>query len=83
MVAAFTARGVALPWQHQAAAADAPHAGQHVVLATGTASGKSLAYQLPALSAYMGHAGPSSTYWYLSAAPELLALAARGLTRAG
>ena len=32
--------------------------------------------QLPALSAYMGHAGPSSTYWYLSAAPELLAVAA-------
>ncbi len=22
--------------------------------------------QLPALSAYMGHAGPSSTYWYYS-----------------
>ncbi|WP_260430727.1 DEAD/DEAH box helicase [Nocardioides sp. LS1] len=51
VVAAFTARGVVLPWQHQAAAADAAHAGQHVVLATGTASGKSLAYQLPALSA--------------------------------
>lgn len=51
LVAAFRARGVERPWRHQAAAADAAHAGQHVVLATGTASGKSLAYQLPALAA--------------------------------
>ncbi|HEU4812229.1 MAG TPA: DEAD/DEAH box helicase [Nocardioides sp.] len=47
---AFTARGVVRPWAHQVAAAEAAHRGQHVVLATGTASGKSLAYQLPALS---------------------------------
>ncbi len=26
---------------------------------------------------YLGHRDPRSTYWYLSAAPELLALAAR------
>ncbi len=50
VVAAFRARGVDQPWQHQAAAADAAHAGSHVVLATGTASGKSLGYQLPALT---------------------------------
>jgi integrase len=31
---------------------------------------------LPRLSAYLGHAGPSGTYWYLSAVPELLELAA-------
>ena len=31
---------------------------------------------LPALSTYLGHRDPSSTYWYLSAVPELLALAA-------
>ena len=43
------ARGVARPWRHQVEAAEAAHAGQHVVVATGTASGKSLAYQLPAL----------------------------------
>ncbi|WP_433258225.1 tyrosine-type recombinase/integrase (plasmid) [Streptosporangium sp. CA-135522] len=30
---------------------------------------------LPRLSTYMGHANPKNTYWYLSAAPELLALA--------
>jgi integrase/recombinase XerD len=32
--------------------------------------------RLPLLSAYMGHVDPASTYWYLSAAPELLTLAA-------
>ena len=30
---------------------------------------------LPRLSTYLGHADPRHTYWYLSAAPELLALA--------
>jgi integrase/recombinase XerD len=35
--------------------------------------------RLPLLSAYLGHAHPSSTYWYLQAAPELLALAATRL----
>jgi integrase/recombinase XerD len=32
---------------------------------------------LPALSLYLGHVKPASTYWYLSAAPQLLAAAAR------
>jgi integrase len=35
--------------------------------------------RLPLLSAYLGHSHPSSTYWYLQAAPELLALAASRL----
>jgi len=34
----------------------------------------------PILSAYLGHRCPSDTYWYLSAAPDLLALAAGRLT---
>ncbi len=34
---------------------------------------------LPRLSTYLGHVEPSSTYWYLSAAPELMALAAARL----
>lgn len=50
LVTAYAARGVARPWAHQVAAADAAYAGRHVVVSTGTASGKSLAYQLPALS---------------------------------
>jgi integrase len=34
---------------------------------------------LPRLSIYLGHRDPVSTYWYLSAAPDLLALAAARL----
>jgi len=42
-------------------------------------AGQDVQAQLPALSAYLGHADPKHTYWYLSAAPELLALAASRL----
>ncbi|WP_307828002.1 DEAD/DEAH box helicase [Nocardioides sp. SYSU D00038] len=58
VVAAFGARGVDRPWTHQAVAAEAAWSGQHVVLATGTASGKSLAYQLPGLSRILAGRGP-------------------------
>jgi DEAD/DEAH box helicase domain-containing protein len=51
VVRAFTERGISSPWSHQAEAAELAHAGRHVVLSTGTASGKSLAYQLPVLNA--------------------------------
>ncbi|MCU1616992.1 MAG: box helicase domain protein, partial [Frankiales bacterium] len=43
-------RGVTAPWRHQVEAAQLAREGRHVVVATGTASGKSLAYQLPALT---------------------------------
>ena len=35
--------------------------------------------RLPLLSTWLGHADPRHTYWYLSVAPELLALAAERL----
>lgn len=35
--------------------------------------------KLPKLSTYLGHVHPAHTYWYLSAAPELLSLAAQRL----
>jgi integrase len=38
--------------------------------------------RLPLLSTYLGHVNPASTYWYLRAAPELLALAAERLEMA-
>ena len=58
VVAAFQARGVEAPWRHQVTGAEAAHAGHHVVLSTGTASGKSLAYQLPALTHILDRRGP-------------------------
>jgi len=45
------AAGVSRPWRHQAEAATHAREGRSVVVATGTASGKSLAYLLPALTA--------------------------------
>jgi integrase/recombinase XerD len=41
--------------------------------------GSDVGARLPALSTYMGHVSPSSTYWYLHSTPELLALAAQRL----
>ena len=35
--------------------------------------------RMPLLSTYLGHVHPANTYWYLSAAPELLALVAARL----
>ena len=37
--------------------------------------------RLALLATYLGHVNPDSTYWYLSAAPELLALAGQRLER--
>jgi integrase len=34
-------------------------------------AGKDVDVEMPALTAYLGHAKPESTYWYLSAVPEL------------
>lgn len=42
-------------------------------------AGANVEARLPWLSTYLGHRDPRSTYWYLSAAPELLALAASRL----
>ncbi|WP_248761197.1 tyrosine-type recombinase/integrase [Pseudarthrobacter sp. SSS035] len=39
-------------------------------------TGEDVQAKLPWLSTYLGHREPASTYWYLSAAPELLSLAA-------
>ena len=50
LLARLRERGVSAPYAHQVEAAQLAHEGRHVVVATGTASGKSLAYQLPALS---------------------------------
>ncbi len=45
-------------------------------------AGEDVGTLLPRLATYLGHRDPCSTYWYLSAAPELLALAAGRLEAA-
>ena len=42
-------------------------------------AGVDVGERLPLLSTYLGHTEPANTYWYLHAAPELLALAAARL----
>jgi DEAD/DEAH box helicase domain-containing protein len=67
---AWTRRGVTAPWSHQVEAAEAARTGRHVVLSTGTASGKSLGYQMPALTRILEsrdrHGRRGATVLYLS-----------------
>lgn len=74
------ASGVAQPWAHQVAAAEHAHAGRSVVIATGTASGKSLAYLMPSLTALAAETdrtgrpgGRDATVLYLSPTKALAA----------
>ncbi len=78
---AFVRGGVRTPWSHQARAAELAHAGIDVVVATGTASGKSLAYQLPVLTSFA--ADPRSTALYLSPTKALAADQLRSVTELG
>ncbi|MQY05483.1 DEAD/DEAH box helicase [Actinomadura macrotermitis] len=85
LVQRMTAAGIEAPWEHQAAAAEHAHAGRSVIVATGTASGKSLAYLLPAVATIYDE-GQDGTVLYLSptkalAADQLRALRALRLTR--
>jgi integrase len=49
------------------------------MLASWYRDGADVPARLPWLSTVMGHSGPASTYWYVSASPELMALAAQRL----
>jgi len=46
-------------------------------------AGVDVAARMPALSAFLGHSSPAFTYWYASASPELLAVAADRLEQNG
>ena len=50
---ALRRRGIERLWAHQAVALDHLRAGRHVAISTGTASGKSLCYQLASLEALL------------------------------
>ncbi|MFC4589079.1 DEAD/DEAH box helicase [Sphaerisporangium corydalis] len=62
-------QGIEGLWEHQATAAELVHRGQNVIIATGTASGKSLAYQVPAVSAVLS----GGTVLYLTPTKALAA----------
>ncbi|WP_245585705.1 DEAD/DEAH box helicase [Pseudonocardia asaccharolytica] len=81
VVEALRAAGVAAPWTHQAECAELAHAGRDVIVATGTASGKSLVYQLPVLSRF--EVDPRATALYLSPTKALAADQLRALTALG
>jgi DEAD/DEAH box helicase domain-containing protein len=69
LVGAFARAGIEEPWTHQAAAADLAWSARNVILATGTASGKSLGYLAPALTAI----GAGGTALYLAPTRALAA----------
>jgi DEAD/DEAH box helicase domain-containing protein len=83
LVAALKAGGADAPWTHQAQAADLAWSGESVVVSTGTASGKSLCYLMPALTA--AAEGTGSTVYLAPtkalAADQLRAIADLGLPR--
>jgi DEAD/DEAH box helicase domain-containing protein len=66
-------------YAHQAEAIDLARAGSHVVVATGTASGKSLAYHLPILERLLLE--PTATALYLFPTKALAQDQLRGLDR--
>jgi len=53
----WRARGIQQPWEHQVLAAQAAVSGSHVAIATGTASGKSLAFAMPIVTSIMEGGG--------------------------
>jgi DEAD/DEAH box helicase domain-containing protein len=83
LVAALRRRGVEAPYTHQAAAFEAATAGRNVVVVTPTASGKTLCYNLPVLSAIARDEAARALYLFPTkalAADQLVEL--RGLADA-
>ena len=64
MTAALAARGVTGLYAHQAETWEAVARGEHVVVTTGTASGKSLAFSLPVLDAIARQPATRALYLY-------------------
>ncbi|QMU22241.1 DEAD/DEAH box helicase [Gordonia rubripertincta] len=59
---AYADNGIERVWTHQARAADEAFRGNHVAICTGTASGKSLSYQMPILSALLNEKNSTALY---------------------
>jgi DEAD/DEAH box helicase domain-containing protein len=76
---AFSRAGVTRPWAHQAAMAEHARRGSNVIIATPAASGKSLGYLLPALTAVLR----GSTVLYLAPTRALAADQVRAIQALG
>src|ERR1700739_1650903 len=61
---AYQAKGIRQLYTHQAAAAEAMHAGKNVVIVTPTASGKTLCYNLPVLDAILADSEARALYLF-------------------
>jgi DEAD/DEAH box helicase domain-containing protein len=64
LVSAYAAKGLRRPYTHQAAAAEAVHAGKNVVIVTPTASGKTLCYNLPILNTILENSDTRALYLF-------------------
>jgi DEAD/DEAH box helicase domain-containing protein len=76
----FASRGISAPWTHQATAASHAHAGRNVIISTPAASGKSLSYLVPAITAILA----GETVLYITptkalAADQLAAITSLGV----
>jgi DEAD/DEAH box helicase domain-containing protein len=69
LTARLETQGIKGLWDHQYQAAEHVHRGQNVIISTGTASGKSLAYLLPAVSGILS----GGTVLYLTPTKALAA----------
>src|SRR5216684_1332432 len=64
LASAYAAKGIHRLYTHQAAAAEAVHAGKNVVIVTPTASGKTLCYNLPVLNAILENSDTRALYLF-------------------
>jgi DEAD/DEAH box helicase domain-containing protein len=64
LAAAYAAKSIRRLYTHQAAAAEAVHAGKNVVVVTPTASGKTLCYNLPVLNAVLENSDSRALYLF-------------------
>src|SRR5260370_876048 len=62
--AAYRGKGIRQLYSHQAAAAEAVHAGKNVVIVTPTASGKTLCYNLPILNSVLENSDCRALYLF-------------------
>jgi DEAD/DEAH box helicase domain-containing protein len=62
--AAYAAKGIGQLYTHQAAAAEAVHAGENLVIVTPTASGKTLCYNLPVLNSVLEDSDTRALYLF-------------------